>query len=96
MPRKRNPRTRKEWQAAIDAATGALALDSARQYGLVRGGPRVNVERCLEVLDAAKKKGMAASADAIERFMQALLEDNRDPRSTKSVSSSGQSFSPGT
>src|SRR5919109_1085224 len=35
------PQNPKEWQEAIDAAEFYLALDSARQYGLLTGGPTV-------------------------------------------------------
>jgi hypothetical protein len=51
------PQNPKEWQEAIDAAEFYLALDSARQYGLLTGGPTVNVERCIDILERGKRLG---------------------------------------
>jgi hypothetical protein len=69
----KEPRTKRQWQDAVDAAEGALTLDSARQYGLVTGGPVVNVERCVEILSKGKARGITPSADAIEQFIAELL-----------------------
>ncbi len=66
--RRRNPKTCEEWQIAVDCAEGALALDSARQYGLVTGGPGVDVERCLEILKQGRARGIVPAPDAIKRF----------------------------
>jgi hypothetical protein len=55
-PLTRNPRTRREWQAAADGAHTLLLLDSARQYGLIEGGPEINAERCEEILYQASRK----------------------------------------
>jgi len=74
MPAPREPRTREEWQEAADAAEGALALDSARKYGLVTGGPVVDVERCTALIDAARAGGITPAKDAIERFVAAMRE----------------------
>jgi hypothetical protein len=63
------PKTRRQWQDAVDAAYGALAMDSAKQYGLVDGGPVVNVERCQFILDRGKRRGVVPAEDALERFV---------------------------
>ena len=68
-----DPSAPAEWQASVDAAEGALALDSARQYGLVIGGPKVNADRCVEILDAGRKRGIVPSPDAVQEFVAALL-----------------------
>jgi hypothetical protein len=52
----RNPRTRREWQAAADAAQWLLILDGCRQYGLITGGPEGKIERCIWILEEAKKR----------------------------------------
>lgn len=73
MTAPREPKTREEWQEAADAAEGALALDAARKFGLVTGGPVVDVERCTAILDAAAEDwGVKPRLDAIERYLQAL------------------------
>jgi hypothetical protein len=33
-------------------------IDACRQYGLLTGGPKVNSDRCIEILDRAKAKGI--------------------------------------
>ena len=57
-PAPRMPRTRREWQAAVDAAEWALVVDSCRQYGLIEGGPDIDVDRCLLILERAKMRGI--------------------------------------
>lgn len=66
-----DPQTHDEWQAAADSAEALLLLDSARQYGLLTGGPKVNVDRAQEILDAAAKLGITPRPDAAERFVDA-------------------------
>jgi hypothetical protein len=56
----------------VDMAEACLALDSARLYGLVTGGPKVNVDRCEELLERGRARGTRPRKDAIERFMEAL------------------------
>ena len=68
----KTPRTKKQWQIAVDAAHGALALDSARQYGLVTGGPKVNVDRCDAIIRTGRKVGVMPSHDSVQRFVAAL------------------------
>jgi hypothetical protein len=65
-----DPQTPAEWQDAVDAAHAALALESARMYGLVEGGPQVNVDRCVEIVDAGKERGVTPRDDAVERFIR--------------------------
>jgi hypothetical protein len=67
----KDPVTPYEWQLAIDMAHGALSLDSARLYGLVTGGPVVNVERCQEILVKGKAAGYCPSRDSVEKFVAA-------------------------
>lgn len=68
----REPQTRGEWQDAVDAAHACLALDAARQYGLVTGGPPVNVDRCAQILSDGAARGIRPSPDAVERFIGEL------------------------
>ena len=67
-----DPRTSEEWQNAADAAYALLAIDAARQYGLVRGGPTVSVERCGELLERARREGIKPASDAVERYVAAF------------------------
>jgi hypothetical protein len=63
MPR--DPITPLEWQDAVDGAQFYLHLDACRQYGLLTGGPEVNIERCEEILRRGDKLGYRP-ADAVE------------------------------
>jgi hypothetical protein len=53
----RDPQTPQEWQEAADTAHILLAIDAARQYGLVTGGPELNEQRCIEILLRAEALG---------------------------------------
>jgi len=60
------PTTREEWQTVVDASNALLALDSARQYGLVTGGPEISVERCTFLLAEGKRRGVVPIRDTGE------------------------------
>lgn len=64
------PETREEWQEAVDAAEFYLYLHSARAYGLVKGGPEINIDRCEDLLRRGAAQGVLPSADAIERMVR--------------------------
>lgn len=66
------PKRPGEWRDAVDAAQGALHLDAARQFGLVTGGPVVNVERCLDILSRGRALGYLPRPEAVEEFIKAL------------------------
>lgn len=68
----KNPETATEWQAAVDAAHALLVIDAARQYGLVTGGPDIDVVRCEEILERGRKKHITPRPDAVERFIAEL------------------------
>jgi len=81
----KNPSNAQEWQEAVDAAEFYLALESAKMYGLVTGGPKVNLERCEEILKRGKTLGYRpAPFDALcAKFIPALnCTPNAPPRST--------------
>jgi hypothetical protein len=73
-----DPETVEEWQAAVDAAYGAICLDSVRQYALVTGGPQVDVDRCQEILAGGRVRGIFPTEGADIAFIQAFLEGNDD------------------
>ena len=81
---RKEPKTDAEWQAAVDAAHGALALDSARKYGLVTGGPMVDVDRCEDILRRGERRGWVPSANAVETFIQELLQLQHHTKGRKS------------
>jgi len=69
----RKPGTVEEWQAAVDAAEALLALESARQYGLVTGGPEIDLERCEEIIREGARRGVTPAADCTKRLIDELM-----------------------
>jgi len=59
-----DPTTDAEWQEAVDLAELWLLVDSVRLYGLVAGGPDVDVARCEEILRAGADRGITPRPDA--------------------------------
>ena len=70
--RKQDPGTREEWQEAVDAAHVLILIDGARRYGLISGGPAANIDRCVEIVEAGKKRGILPAKDAIERVLYGM------------------------
>jgi DNA helicase HerA-like ATPase len=71
----RTPKTKDEWQEAVDLAEGCLALDAARQYGLIVGGPIVDFDRCCNILKRGRLRGIDPSEDAIERVAREFIKE---------------------
>lgn len=67
------PRTKAEWKEAADMANVALLIDSARKYGLITGGPAVNIGRCEEILEKAKRRGITPTAIEDLELQQVLF-----------------------
>jgi hypothetical protein len=71
------PRTREEWQDAVDMAEGARLVVAARAYGLVRGGPEINVDRCEEILRLGRDYGVRPGHDCHKKFVAACNDARR-------------------
>jgi len=69
----REPQTPAEWQVAADLAETFLLIDSARQYGLVIGGPTVVVDRCVSILRRAKAAGIEPRDEFIDALIAAMV-----------------------
>lgn len=64
------PKTPAEWQDAVDQAYFWTLFDSARDYGLVTGGPKtINVDRCEEILARGREMGIEPTPDCVERIV---------------------------
>ena len=71
----RNPRSREELTYAATLAQAMLLLDSARAYGLVEGGPDVDVARCEELLAEAEDREIVVHQDDVDQAVaQIVLE----------------------
>jgi hypothetical protein len=62
MPKE--PCTPGEWQDAVDAATGLRAIADCMMYGLMQGGPKINVARCDEILEQGRARRVLPSKPA--------------------------------
>jgi len=67
------PRTPREWRDAAACADVLLAVDAARQYGLVEGGPAIDRDRCLRLLARAKAHGIVPTMTDKTAALAALL-----------------------
>jgi len=70
----KEPRTPAEWQEAVDLAEGFLLIESARSYGLITGGPKVDVARCEEILVAGRRRGVRPRSAAAEQLARMLAK----------------------
>jgi hypothetical protein len=61
-----DPRTPQEWQEAVNLAELYLILNSAEVFGLVTEGPRVNVERCEDLIKMGRERGYIPAGDLAE------------------------------
>lgn len=68
----RNPQTPAEWQNAVDAASAFLAVEDARKYGLITGGPQVDEARCEELLQQGRQRGIHPRPGCVDRLMAEL------------------------
>jgi hypothetical protein len=80
-----DPQNNAEWQEAVGLASALLHLDSARQYGLVTGGPEINVERCTRIVAAGALRGVTPLPDHVERFVAAHNASGSSTADTKAA-----------
>ncbi len=53
---KRSPKSPEEWQDAVNVANKCRLIHDAFLYGIITD-PRINVERCNELLEEGKRRG---------------------------------------
>ena len=65
-----DPRSPEEWQGAVDMAAFLRIIEDCRMYGLVTGGPKVDISRCDDILEKGKRRGVvpAPPDQLIARF----------------------------
>jgi hypothetical protein len=56
-------------------ARACLLIESARAYGLITGGPAVDVDRCEEVLEHATERGVESSQDDVDAAAIGILAE---------------------
>jgi hypothetical protein len=76
----RDPRTREEWQQAVDLADWYLHVHSARAYGLIETDMKIDVDRCDEILKRGAAAGVTPSMDAPEKLTAKCVHAARRER----------------
>ena len=71
----KDPESGAEWQLVVDLAESYLRVDSARQYGLISGGPGVNVARCQDLLQRGKALGWVPRTGAVRARLREAAFD---------------------
>lgn len=66
------PKSPQEWQTCVDAAHALLVLDSARLYGLVAGGPKINVNRAEYLLEKGRRRGFSPDPNAVKKLVREI------------------------
>lgn len=61
------PVTDEQWQDAVDAAYFMQQIEMARLFGLVTGGPEINLESCVEILEDGRELGILPRLEQISR-----------------------------
>jgi hypothetical protein len=74
----REPQTPEEWQEAVNAAAGARAVADCKLYGLLVGGPNINVRRCDQILARGRKQGITPSHPIDELAVAFVLAFNNE------------------
>lgn len=69
-----DPVTDQEWQQVVNNIEVLELIDSARSYGLIKGGPEINRERCDELMAKAREKGIFVNRDAVTHTIAEMME----------------------
>jgi hypothetical protein len=64
----KRPKTRAQWQAAVDLAEFFIHLEAAGHYGLITGGPGADVGRCERLLRDGRRRGVRPTPGCVERI----------------------------
>ena len=72
MSRRRDPRTAAEWQEAVDGAAACRVIADCKMYGLLEGGPTVDVDRCDVILERGAARGIRPSKPAVDLAVEFL------------------------
>jgi hypothetical protein len=62
----KNPTTPAEWQECVDLCTGLRMIADCTMYGLIEGGPKIDVRRCDDLLRRGKLRGYRPSRPAAD------------------------------
>jgi hypothetical protein len=68
-----DPQTQAEWQEAVNLADLWLTFEAARNYGLIKGGPEIDVERCVAILCRGEDQGILPQPDQLDELIRELF-----------------------
>lgn len=60
----RDPQNPMEWQECVNACHYLLVLDDCRMYGLLEGGPAIERQRCIDLLERGAALGYKPERDS--------------------------------
>lgn len=73
----KNPKTEAEWLEAVNAAAFFLLLNDCKLYGLIEGGPQVDVARCEEILEQGRNRKFPVlpmePAELVKRYIRRTI-----------------------
>jgi hypothetical protein len=75
---RRNPQTPEEWRQAVDSAAACRAIADCKMYGLIEGGPEINLERCYQILERGRKLGIVPSRSIMDLGIEMVKWINRE------------------
>jgi hypothetical protein len=78
MAKPKRPRTRAEFQEAVDAAAGLRSIADCKMYGLIEGGPAIDVDRCDMMLEAGRVAGVFPSKPVSELALEMIAAINAE------------------
>ena len=61
QPPPEEPTTPEEWQLVVDAAAGFRCIAECRMYGLMKGGPEIDVQNCVHFMARGAELGYHAT-----------------------------------
>ena len=75
----KDPQSPEEWQEAVNLAHMWRMVEAARLFGLVTGGPKVNVARCDEIIERGKKHGIKPQDAVVGQMIAAHAQNIEQP-----------------
>ncbi len=78
-PAIQEPRTSSQWRWVMNYAEAMLQLDACKQYGLIEGGPKVNPDRCRELLERGAALGHKSSKKGVTQALHQIVAQFAKP-----------------
>ena len=71
-------KTPEEWQIAVNGALGLRTIADCKMYGLLEGGPKINVLRCDDIIKRGIEQGIQPSASAVDLALGMIAQLNAE------------------